>query len=452
MRLRVVLALVVLGLGTLPSSAQQGSPREMRTLATEEMLDGQGDGSLRAYIDEHLAPAYRDGFEDEVELLVHLRELRRAVAPIGELGMTVDAEGRVQLHVSNGRATSVVGITLESTEPFRIVDLVLDSSEAREAGPRLTWDTLESALEAAAEEGFCGSVLAVRGGEIVLDRGFGFADPERAHAVTPQTLFAIGSTPIDFTHGAILLLEQEGKLSLDDPIGTYFDDVPADKRGITLEHLRTGRSGLLDFPGIPGVDANLDLSWVDRDEFMRRIFASQLRFEPGTENEHSHSAWGVLAAIVEIVSGQDYETFVRENFFEPAGMQRTGHFPLASRFPAEQVAVGLGGNVWGDVNAPSHWGETSWLVLGSGGMISTPGDLYRWRQFLASGDVLGPAAQSRYGLHGASLFEGGNDRGFVNTIGARGGDLVIVCSNSQVGMDDLTMRIAMAAARVGLGG
>jgi CubicO group peptidase (beta-lactamase class C family) len=159
----------------------------------------------------------------------------------------------------------------------------------------------------------------------------------------------------------------------------------------------------------------------------------------------------VLAAVIEIASGQDYEAFLREQFFEPAGMERTGHYALARRFPPAEVAVGLGGNVWGEVNSPANWGETSWLVLGSGGMVSTPRDLWRWRRFLRSGEAFGAAAQRKYGVGGVFIAEGGNDRGFINTIGAHGDTIVIVCSNSHVAMDDFTARIANAVAQLGTG-
>ena len=420
-------------------------------MATEQMLDARDDDALLAYAETHLAPAYRDSFAGEEALLAHLRHLRDVAGPVGGVGLMRRPDGRIELHVSNRERESVVALRLEDGPPHRVAHLELVSSVPREAEPSITWSTLEEELQKAADEGFCGSVYALRDGEVVLDRGFGFVDPERRHPVTPTTLFAIGSTPIDFTHGALLLLAERGALSLDDPITRFFDDVPTDKRAITLEHLRTGRSGLLDFPGIEGVDENLDLSWIDRAEFLRRVFAAPLLFEPGTGERHSHAAWGVLAAVIEIASGEDYETFLRINFFQPAGMLRTGHYPLAERFPASEVAVGLGGNVWGEVNSPAHWGPTSWLVLGSGGMVSTPRDLARWRGYLRDGGVLDPESSRLYGVDGVFLAEGGNDRGFVNTIGAHGDDLVIVCSNSHTAMDDFSARVALAAARVATG-
>jgi hypothetical protein len=84
-------------------------------------------------------------------------------------------------------------------------------------------------------------------------------------------------------------------------------------------------------------------------------------------------------------------------------------------------------------------------------MVSTPGDLYRWRQAVRNDEILGKAAQRKYGVEGVFMAEGGNDRGFINTIGASGRDLVIVCSNSHVEMDDFTAQLSMAVAGVGAG-
>jgi CubicO group peptidase (beta-lactamase class C family) len=431
--------------------SQDAATRQSRTMATELMLDSRGDAALAEYAEEHLADSFRAGFEGEVALMDYLRSMRDRVGPVGGVGLMMDDTGGMELHISNRDHRSVVALRLDTEAPYRITELSVASTESKEQGPRITWNNLESTLEDATEKGFSGSVLVIRDGKVVLDRGFGFADPDKKHSVTPETVFAIGSTPIDFTHGAVLKLMETGKLSLEDPITKYFDDVPADKAGITLEHLRTGQSGLIDFPGIPGVDENLDLSWIDRAEFLRRVFAAPLQFEPGTSEQHSHCAWGVLAAVIELVSSQDYEEFLREHFFVPAGMTRTGHYPLAQEFGAAEVASGLGGNIWGDINSPAHWGETSWLVLGSGGMVSTPGDLWRWRQFLASGQAFGEEAQRRIGVGRVFLAEGGNDRGFINTIGAGGDSLVIVCSNSHAEMDDFTAQVAMAVARLGAG-
>lgn len=424
--------------------AQIDGPAGRAFVALFDFLQTAPDDARRtAFVEGNFAPALIER-RSVADLVGILAQLEGDLAGARIDGILDDGRLRFEAGVESDGQLWAFGVQVEEDAPHRVLGLMLGPMAGD--GPEVAWDTLAEDFEAAVEEGFCGSVIAIRDGEVVLERGFGWADPAREHPVTPNTLFAIGSTPIDFTHVGILLLEQEGKLSRSDRLTKFFDGVPADKQAITLEHLRTGQSGMIDFPNLPGVDANPDLSWIDRAEFLRRAWASELLFEPGTDRQHSHFAWGILAAVIEVVSGQDYETFVRERIFDVVGLERTGHFPLAKEFPMREVAVGLGGRVWGEVNAPPYWGPTSWLVLGSGGMVSTPGELARFYQWVASGDVLGPAGQEAFGIHGALLNEGGNDRGFVNTIGLYGRNIVIVCSNSQTEPGDFTARFAMSVA------
>jgi len=165
---------------------------------------------------------------------------------------------------------------------------------------------------------------------------------------------------------------------------------------------------LPDFPAA-ATDWDADLGWIDRTEFERRTMAVPLLFAPGEGEAHSHWAFGVLAAIVERVSGQGYYEFLRENFFDPAGMERTGNYGESRGLALADFAVG-GGNRIGLPNIPPNWGPTSWLVMGSGGMFSTLGDLQRFYAYVTSGDVLEP----RYVAHflGTSAQLDGSDRGF----------------------------------------
>lgn len=282
-------------------------------------------------------------------------------------------------------------------------------AQGRRAPVDITWDNLESHIDRAVQAGFCGAVLVVHNGETVFSKGFGLANRAAKTPNTTDTIFGIGSTPIDFTRAGILLLAQRGKLDLGDPITKYFDNVPADKQAITIEHLMTGRSGLQNFHDLPG-DANPDHTWIDRDEAMRRIFDQKLLFEPGQGQKHSHSAWGVLAAVIEIVSGQSYQQFVLAELFEPAGMESTGFF--GTMYPMECVAIGYGDRTSGEVNAPPYWGRTSWLVMGSGGMVSTVNDLYRWNQAIRQGKLLEPEWAAKYWAPPGAVLDGGDMFGF----------------------------------------
>lgn len=435
--------------GWQAAAAVEEIPRavvEERGLEVEAMIEGQGEASLQAFAAEHLSPEFRATFR-EGRLLDELRRIRSVCRNAGGIAWHPLPPDGVRMEFEHMDRVGVVDVRLQAESPHLIRYLALVEEREREReGPRIppfTWPELESRLLEAEGQGFSGSVLVLRDGEPVIDRGYGFADREREIPNTPQTLFAIGSNPIDFTWVAILKLEEIGELKRSDPITRFFDDVPADKRGITIEHLVSGRSGLRNFHHVPGVDGDPDLTWIDRDTAVDRILSRELLFEPGTSEAHSHSAWVLLAAVVEVVSRTSYEDFLRMHLFDPADMNRTGLYSWASRFPDEDVAVGYGMQAVGDRNAPDHWGPTSWLVMGSGGMVSTTTDLQKWYVALRDQKIVSVPPEDVF--LGAAV-SGGNDRGFFCLYTLASNTRVVVCSNSHEGPDDLASQVARALA------
>lgn len=294
--------------------------------------------------------------------------------------------------------------------------------------PPVTWDTLEARMKWEADQGFSGVVLVARDGEVVFHKAFGMANREKQIAMRPDTILAIGSTPIDFTKAGILLLAERGKLTLKDPITKYLAGVPDDKKSITLEHLMTGRSGLPDFHELP-TDRDPDHGWIDRAEAVRRILNQQLLFPPGTQRRHSHSAFGLLAAILEIVSGQTYQDFTREHLFKPAGMKDTGFF--GEKYAEDRMAVGYGPRKDGALNAPPYWGKTSWLVMGSGGQVSTADDMWRWIRAVRGEKLLSKESLKPYvGPGGDGMLIGGDMYGFEIMYAGNPRSFMVVMSNT----------------------
>lgn len=123
--------------------------------------------------------------------------------------------------------------------------------------------------KASSELGFSGAVLVARGKEILLHRGYGWADRKKSFKVAPDTEFYIASITKQFTAVAILMLENQGKLNVTDPIGKYFRDAPKDKAEITVHQLLTHTSGLAQNYAADGI--------VDRNEAMRAILAGPLK-------------------------------------------------------------------------------------------------------------------------------------------------------------------------------
>jgi CubicO group peptidase (beta-lactamase class C family) len=283
---------------------------------------------------------------------------------------------------------------------------------------------------------------------MVLDRGYGLANRAQGMSNTSETIFDIGSTPISFTRAAVLKLVDLGILELDAPISRYLPDVPHDKARITIDHLMSGESGLTNFHHIPGVDDDYDLSNIDRGEAIRRILGQQLLFEPGESRAHSHSAFGLLAAIIEIVSGDSYRDFLATHFFEPAGMTHTGFYG-DSQFAEEAYAVGYGSSDVGRINIPMHWGPTSWLVMGGGGMVSNPADLRRFIEYIREGG-LSDAARVIFFVNG--VLAGGTDRGFLCMLSDVPDTTFYVCSNAHEQHGDRAMAVVRALAMMVRGG
>jgi CubicO group peptidase (beta-lactamase class C family) len=383
------------------------------------------------------------------------------------MDITIDAQGELVIEFGTPAGKPRwLHCALQPEPPHKILNLWIESGPAlldTEAARQLpvvsipvNWDSLDERLEQGRKDGFEGTVLIVRDGETAFHGAYGMANRERDIANRPDTIFATGSAPIDFTFVAILLLQQAGKLDLADPITKFFPEVPTDKQAITISHLMTGASGLQNFHDVP-TDRDPDHAWIDRDEAMRRIFAGELLFAPGHGSEHSHSAWGVLAAIVEIVSEQTYQEFTREHLFVPLGMTSTGF--NGDPLPEERTAIGYGDLRDGSTNAPPFWGPTSWLVLGSGGQVSTTGDMARFMEAIHGGDLLDAANTKRFLRGGIGLLNGGDSYGYEIYYTYTEGTYMILMANSvvlstrrlvaQLARDLGTLVLADAAGREG---
>ncbi len=421
-----------------------GPEIERRVQAVEGLGRASSDEALKAFAEEHLAPNFRASLRSD-QLMQLLRDIHGIAATAGGISIEGSPEGiRVGFR---GAQNADVLIQIDDQSPHFITSLKLETdiedAEGMQVEP-IGWGNLEGRLAEEEAAGFAGAVLVLRDGDVVLDRGFGLANRAEDLPNTSETIFDIGSTPIDFTRAAVLKLVDTGALSLDDPISRYISDTPTDKAGITIDQLMTGRSGLPNFHHIPGVDEDYDLSYIDREEAIRRMLSQPLLFEPGTEQAHSHSAFGLMAAIVELVSGASYGDFLSEQFFEPAGMTRTGFYGDVG-FSEDDYAVGYGSSNVGRINIPLFWGPASWLVMGSGGMVSNPSDLRRFVEFICDGG-LSEGSKETFFLN--QLLAGGTDRGFFCMYSDVAETTFFLCSNSHEREGDHTLAVARALAEM----
>src|SRR6185503_4792544 len=159
------------------------------------------------------------------------------------------------------------------------------------------------------------ALAVVKDGKIVLARGYGFANVEHQVPVKPETIFQSGSTGKQFTATAVMMLVEEGKLSLEDKITKYFPDAPESWRDITIRHMLTHTSGMTDYPA----DFDLRRDYTE-DELWQRIKAIPLAFQPGEKWSYSNLAYVTLGILIHKVSGKFYGDFLQERVFKPLEM------------------------------------------------------------------------------------------------------------------------------------
>ncbi len=275
--------------------------------------------------------------------------------------------------------------------------LAIDDAIARgDLGKRL-----DQHLSRLADFGFSGSVLVAKGRQIIFHKACGLADRARNIAVTTATVFDIASITKQFTAAALLRLEMAGKLKTSDPITRYFSDVPQDKAAITLEQLLTHMSGL------GGVLAGAES--VTRDQFITGIFKQPLASKPGTTYAYSNAGFTLLAALIEIVSGQTYEAFLSEQLFKPAGMTGTGFYEDKARWEASLVAHGYDEDT--DRGAPTEW-KPDYRFRGSSYVLTTAGDLFKWEMALRQDSILSREAKRKFFSAAAPMDEPGRSYGY----------------------------------------
>jgi len=306
----------------------------------------------------------------------------------GTLALALGALALVPISATTARAAEAFLAAADDSSP---APAPLSDAELRAR--------LERWLDAAAAEGFTGNVVISRGGNVLVEKGYGLRVTGTKEPVAADTIYSIGSITKQFTGAAILKLEQEGKLSVGDPLSKFFPDAPADKRAITIHQLLTHQAG---FPGAIGDDRER----IGRDDFVRLALATPLQFAPGTKYDYSNVGFSLAAAIVEKVSGVGYERFLRDRFFAPAGMNDTGY--TIPKWDPKRLGHGVredGGDFGTPVEAVFSNGGPGWHLLGNGGILSTPADMLRWHRALAGDALLSRASKAK--LYAKHVDEGG---------------------------------------------
>jgi CubicO group peptidase (beta-lactamase class C family) len=253
------------------------------------------------------------------------------------------------------------------------------------ARPAFAQDTarMEQLIQSYAAGGtFMGTVVVARDGATVLDKAYGMANLELDVANTPDTKFRLGSLTKQFTAASILLLEERGKLKLDDRVKTYLPDAPMSWDRITIFNLLTHTSGIPNFTAFSDFNT-IKLSARNAAAAVAAMRERPLDFGPGEQMSYSNSGYVVLGAIIEKVSGQSYEKFVSDNIFTPLGMTDSGY--------DSNTAI-IKRRASGYVKTPAGYVNAGYIHMsiphGAGALYSTTHDLLKWEQGLFGGKIV----------------------------------------------------------------
>jgi len=239
------------------------------------------------------------------------------------------------------------------------------------------------------KRGFSGSVLVLIQGKTILQKGYGLADQETQRPVTPESLFDIASLSKQFTAAAILALEQDGKLSLDDPLAKYLPGVPKAYRSVTLYQTLTHTGGL---PRGGGGRGNNLMKAV-------KVFLEQpLSAKPGKAYAYSNVGYALLAGVVTKASGKKFEVYCRQRLFQPAQLSSI-YFCGEKLKKKELVALGytrnssVGRTPLIDPYPPAK--SFGYEYKGMGGVVTNVVELAKWIDALQTDDVLSADAREK---------------------------------------------------------
>lgn len=246
---------------------------------------------------------------------------------------------------------------------------------------------------------FSGSVLVAKDFEILYADGFGFSDGEGSDALSADSVYAVGSITKQFTAAAILKLAEEGKLSLDDTLTTFFPEWPAHK-DISIFDLIHMQSGLeRDFWNIAYREYGYKtMDQADRfqltphkdSELFNLLYADPLHYEQGSEYQYSNLNYWLLSKIVAVASGMSYNDYLAETFFAPLDMDTAG-----TDYPDDIV--------------PGHYDderteENASLYTGCGSVSASVFDLFKWAKALHTGEVLSDESYEAMTTKGAGNY------------------------------------------------
>jgi len=213
------------------------------------------------------------------------------------------------------------------------------------------------------------SLAVVKDGQIILAKGYGFANVEHQAAVKPETIFQSGSVGKQFTATAVMMLVEEGKINLDEKIGKYLGNAAESWKNITVRNLLTHTGGMTDYP--KDFDFRRDYT---EDELLKRAEAIPMAFQPGEKWDYSNVGYIMLGILIHKVTGKFYGDFLQKRIFKPLGMTTARVITEADIVPNRAAGYRL---VKGELKN-QEWVSPSLNTTADGSLYLTALDMAKW--------------------------------------------------------------------------
>ena len=234
------------------------------------------------------------------------------------------------------------------------------------------------------------AIAVVKDGKPVHTQGYGLANLEWNCPIKPDTVFRLASITKQFTATAIMLLEQEGRLRLDDPITTYLPDYPTYERNITIAHLLNHTSGIKSYTSLDNFIRDIAQKAMSSSDLLAYFKDLPLEYEPGTRFLYNNSGYHLLGIIIENIAGMSYEQFIQQRIFQPLQMNHSYYMHNETIIPRradgyEKTAEGYRHAFYLNMQIP----------YAAGSLGSTIEDLILWDAALRKERLLDAATQER---------------------------------------------------------
>jgi CubicO group peptidase (beta-lactamase class C family) len=236
------------------------------------------------------------------------------------------------------------------------------------------------------------AIAIVKKEGVFAAKGYGLANVELSVPVGPESIFQSGSMGKQFTSTAVMLLVEEGKLALEDPLTKFFPDAPAFWKTITVRHLLTHTSGIPDYTEGAGESAGIDFRRdYTEDELAKKAFAMTAEFPAGSHWHYSNTGYVLLGIIIHKVSGQFYGDLLHDRVFVPLGMNTTRIISEADIVPNRSAGYRLDNGVLKN----QEWVSPVLNTTADGALYFSVRDLIAWDKGLRSQAILSPASWAK---------------------------------------------------------